>query len=193
MHDAKQALRSATRAARRALDATQREQFSNDASARLLTLPEVRRARTVLLYAATSEEADCSFAWRQLVAGGALVLFPRIEDDDLVLAAADDLAGLRPGPFGILEPHGPTVAPDQVDVVVLPGLAFDRRGGRLGMGGGFYDRLLPQLRDDCVRIGFGFACQVAVRVPLEEHDALVDLVVTEAAVHRMTAPPPATA
>lgn len=193
MSDPKASLRATTRAARRELDDVERQERSALAARHLLDLPELRHADTVLLYAATREEADPLMAWRPLVESGATVLFPRVRGDHLDLAAARDMTSLALGGFGILEPTGPVVAPTDVDVAVVPGLAFDRRGGRLGMGRGFYDRLLPQLRPDCLRVGFCFSCQVAVRVPMLEHDEGVDVVVTETAVHRMTAPPPATA
>jgi 5-formyltetrahydrofolate cyclo-ligase len=76
------------------------------------------------------------------------------------------------------------VDPAVVDAAVLPGVAFDPRGGRLGAGGGHYDRLLARLPTETTRIGVGFACQLVPHVPTEPHDQRVEVVVTEASVHR---------
>lgn len=188
--EAKRELRRAVRRARAGLDEARRRAASRDASERLLALPALRRARTVLLYAALPEEADPGHVGEVLLDRGVRVLLPRVVGEDLHLARAARDAVLLPGAFGILEPRGPRIDADQVDVAVLPGVAFDRAGTRLGQGRGFYDRLLPTLRPDCVRVGFCFACQVVPRVPREEHDLPVEVIVTEAATHRAHTTPP---
>ena len=66
-----------------------------------------------------------------------------------------------------------------IDVVIVPGSAFDREGGRMGYGGGFYDAFLRRLRPEARRIGIGFEAQLVEHVPCEEHDLCVDLLVTE--------------
>lgn len=181
----KTALRSSARSARRGLDDTERRDASDAAVARLLALPELRRAGTVLLYAPLREEADpATTALPVLRQRGVRTLFPRVRGDDLELVAATDLTGLALGYRGIREPAGPTVDAEEVDVAVVPGVAFDVLGGRLGQGGGHYDRLLQLLADECVRIGFCFSCQVVPFVPCEPHDEPVDLVVTERATYR---------
>ena len=147
-------------------------------------LPEVWRAGVVALYAAMAEEIDPSGAVPLLRDRGIRTLFPRVRGEHLDLAEASDPHALPGGFRGIREPTGPAIDPGVVDVAILPGVAFDLDGGRLGHGGGHYDRLLPLLPDDTVRIGLGFSCQVVPRVPREDHDALVDLVVTDHAVHR---------
>jgi len=82
------------------------------------------------------------------------------------------------GPHGVLQPHPPEWVPaDQIGVVLVPGLAFDRRGGRLGRGGGDYDRLLAEC--SCVRIGVSWDDCVMEEVPLESHDQTMDWIVTE--------------
>ena len=69
--------------------------------------------------------------------------------------------------------------PRSLDVVIVPGLAFTRRGDRLGQGGGWYDRLLAELPDDCTTIGVGFSIQLVDDLPVEPHDTRVDVVITE--------------
>lgn len=187
--EAKQALRATARAARRDLTPAERGQRSRLACDRLVALAELRRVSTVLAYVATEVEADPAAAARVLAGRGVRVLLPRVRGEQLELAAATS-DRLILGPFGNLEPVGPSIDASAVDAVVVPGVAFDRAGARLGQGGGHYDRLLATLREDAVRIGFAFSCQMSAHVPRQEHDQTVDLVVTDAAVHRVRQPPP---
>ncbi len=188
VQDDKQAVRDRVRAARAALDPAERAAASVAASQRLLSLDPVRGASTVLLYAALPDECDPSTAAEVLFEAGTRVLLPRMAGDELHLARTQRGEVLQTGRFGVREPTGPRVDVTEVDVVVVPGVAFDREGGRLGHGGGFYDRLLATLRPDAVMIGFAFASQLVDRVPREAHDLPVHLVVTEAATHRAHTP-----
>lgn len=180
----KAALRRSVLAARRDLALDERRDGSAAAVDRLLRLPEVWRAGVVALYVATDVELDPAPAVPMLHDRRIRTLFPRVRGDHLDLAEARDPHALPGGFRGIREPTGPAIDPSVVDVVVLPGVAFDLDGGRLGHGGGHYDRLLALLPDDTVRIGLCFSCQVVPVVPRDHHDQLVDIVVSDHAVHR---------
>jgi 5-formyltetrahydrofolate cyclo-ligase len=180
----KAALRRTARAARRDLTAEERRAAAERAAIRLLALPEVWRSPTILLYAAGPEELDAFAVLDRLIERERSVLLPRVRDDDLELARLTGVPDLVSGFRGIREPAGPRIDPSVVDVAVVPGVAFDLDGGRLGHGGGHYDRLLAELEPDAVRIGLCFSCQVVPRVPREPHDQVVDIVVTDRAVHR---------
>lgn len=186
----KAALRTSARSARAGMDEVERRRASAAAAERLLGLPEVRQARTVLLYAPYGDEADPTSIVQRLVARRVRTLFPRVRGEDLELVEVTDLLTLQLGYRGIREPVGPPIDPEVVDVAVIPGIAFDVLGGRLGQGGGHYDRLLPFLDVDCDRIGFCFSCQVVPFVPSDPHDEPVDLVVTQRAVYRTHARDP---
>jgi 5-formyltetrahydrofolate cyclo-ligase len=186
----KVALRSTARSARSGMQAAERRQASEAAVQRLLGLPELRRARTVLLYAAVGQELDPSSLLPTLVARGVRTVFPRVRGDDLELVAATDLLTLQLGYRGIREPVGRAIDADEVDLAVIPGVAFDVVGGRLGQGGGHYDRLLPFLDEDAVRVGLCFSCQVVPYVPCDVHDEPVDIVATQRAVYRTRARDP---
>jgi 5-formyltetrahydrofolate cyclo-ligase len=182
--DTKAALRTTALRARRNLEPGDRHRAAEAVARRLAGLRELSRTRCVALFAAMPEELDPSAIVPVLVQRGARTLFPRVRDDRLELVAATDLLTLRLGYRGVREPAGPAIDPSVVDAALVPGVAFDVRGGRLGHGGGHYDRLLAELPDDCVTIGVCFACQVVPQVPREDHDRDVDIVVTEAGVHR---------
>jgi 5-formyltetrahydrofolate cyclo-ligase len=185
----KQDLRRAALAARRAMTNDERAAASAAIAERLLVLPELADARTVLLHAALRDEVDLGATVGPLIARGVRTLFPRVRGTALELVAAADLRTLQLGYRGIMEPVGPTIDPAFVDAVIVPGVAFDPQGGRLGQGGGHYDRLLPRLPDTAWRIGVCFACQVVPAVPREAHDAAVHLVVHERRTHRAAAGP----
>lgn len=179
----KSALRATARARRRALTTAQRRRRSLAAAANLLGLEEVRAASAVGLYAPLADEVDPQPAATALRELGVAVVLPRVTGDHLELVEVDDLRDLRPGFRGVLEPQGAAGRPE-VEVLVVPGLAFDRRGGRLGQGGGHYDRLLADLPAATLRVGLSFACQVVDEVPREPHDEPIDVLVTEEEVVR---------
>lgn len=180
----KRRLRAEGRRRRAALSPDERAQASRVAAAHLLRLPELTDARSVALYAPIGDEADPLNALDALSQRGVTVLFPRVLSGGLELVAVPDVARLVVGYRGVPEPVGEPTDPEGLDAVVVPGLAFDRAGARLGRGGGHYDRLLALLPATAARIGFCFACQVVAQVPHGAHDRGVDVVVTEAGVVR---------
>jgi 5-formyltetrahydrofolate cyclo-ligase len=185
--EVKAALRRAARAARAELSRGERELASAAAVARLASLPELRPTHHVALYAASSDELDLAGLVEVLRRRRVETLFPRVRADDIELVRASDLRTLVLGYRGVAEPPGPAIDLEIVDAVLLPGVAFDPVGGRLGQGGGHYDRLLRRLPAHVLRIGVGFACQLVPRVPRAPHDEVVDLVVTDRAVYRTRA------
>lgn len=183
VEDRKAALRRSARDARSSLDDEDRRIASATIVARLLALRELARAGTVAVYAATDDEPDLGELVGALAARGVRTLWPRVVGAGLELAQAGPTQ-LRPGFRGISEPEGPAVDPHVVDALLVPGLAFDPHGARLGRGGGHYDRLLAAVDGSALRVGVAFACQVVPSVPRAPHDLGVDLVVTERSVHR---------
>ena len=98
----------------------------------------------------------------------------------IVLRPYDRETPLVPGPFGILEPEtSESVSPSEVDIFLLPGIGFDRSGGRLGYGKGYFDRLLAGKSVAGKRIGLAFSAQIADRIPTAAHDHHMDYLVTE--------------
>jgi 5-formyltetrahydrofolate cyclo-ligase len=129
----------------------------------------------VMTYVAIRSEVELAPLVATRRAG--MTVLPRVEGDRLVAALSD--TELVVSSFGVPEPAGEPVDLASIDVVCLPGLAFDRDGRRLGYGAGFYDRFLPLLRPDTLTIGVGFSVQLVDEVPVDSHDRLVDLIVTE--------------
>lgn len=178
---AKSALRERTLLARAALDPAVREAGSRAIAACVAALPAWKDARTVALYAALGAEVDTAELARLALAGGKRIAWPRTSPSGPGLTFAScPAAELVPGPARALEPppDAPPVSLASIDVIVVPGVAFDARGGRLGRGRGHYDAALSRIRPGAIRVGLAFDEQVVARVPVEPHDVRVDVVVT---------------
>ena len=187
---AKRALRRELLDRRRALPVEHVAAASAAVVATLRTLPELAATaraddgapRGLLLYAADPDEVSLD-ALIAAPPAGWRVLLPRVERGAIVAVPCPPGTPLAVGDRGIREPSGDAVGPDAVGAVVVPGVAFTPEGARLGRGAGMYDRLLPLL-GGAVRIGVCVEPLVRDVVPLEAHDATVDLVVTDASVRR---------
>ncbi len=145
---------------------------------RLAVLPAFAAARCVCAYVSTGPEIETHGLIRQLLALGRRVCVPAFAGEYVPAQINDFDADLANGKFGILEPR--TVIPAEPDVWLVPGLAFDVKGNRLGRGRGFYDAMLRQARGPKLALAHDF--QLLGEVPTEAHDARVDFVITESRV-----------
>jgi len=184
----KESIRAEMRARRTALTPLGIRQASARIQRAVMKLPEWAAARRVCMYLALPSEAQ---TWALLAAcwqTGKQVLVPAYRKKVLCY----DLARLRPddpvkaGHWSVPEPTRPRWAtPACADLVVTPGLAFDRTGGRLGHGRGHYDRLLAGTAlQQAFKVGMALECQMVARVPMNARDIRLDAVVTERAVYR---------
>jgi 5-formyltetrahydrofolate cyclo-ligase len=183
---------------RDAVDPAVRARFSAAATARVAALRAFREARVALAYASFGSELDTRPLLRRVLDGGRRLVLPRVERAArrLALHEVRDLDDeLRPGTWGIPEPVAdrcPAVAPGEIDFVLVPGVAFDPHGGRVGHGGGYYDRLLGAWpRPVPPLVAVAFELQVLPAVPVYPTDRRVDLVVTELRTYPPIPPEPA--
>ena len=141
-----------------------------------------RRSRTVCCYVSLPDEVETWRLIELMLEHGKRVVVPRVSGTRLQLAEVRDPArDLAPGAFGVWEPRGSsrrTVALTDLDVVLVPGLAFDRAGNRLGRGRGYFDRLLARLPRSIPTIGLCFRFQLLDHLPTGPHDRPVHAVVT---------------
>lgn len=188
MHDsvesAKKAMRTTLRQTVRALPRERCREASAAACARLVRLDAFREATIVMLYLPLAAEVDTTAAAIEAFASGKTVCVPRVDWDrnDMQAVAVDsfDDEAMDVGEHLVRSPRGGRlVPPGTIDLVVVPGLAFDDHGRRLGRGGGYYDRFLPRLRRSARAIGIAFDEQVVGEVPSAVHDRAMDLVVTD--------------
>ncbi|MBO5706032.1 MAG: 5-formyltetrahydrofolate cyclo-ligase [Bacteroidaceae bacterium] len=152
---------------------------SSEICSRLVADGLWRAAGTVLLYHPLPGEVDTTMLLDKAVLMGKRVLLPKVEGDELELRIYTP-DSLQSGAYGIMEPSGEVFPVDsyhEIDLAVIPGVAFDRHGARLGRGKGYYDRLLPLMRNT-YRIGICFPFQLLEHLPSEPHDVLMNEVLS---------------
>jgi 5-formyltetrahydrofolate cyclo-ligase len=183
--DAKRGLRAQILRERDAIPAEERASASASIAASLLAREDFASSKTVLLTLPFGSEWDTRELLRAALARAKTVALPRV---NLATGLLDLCAITRlehdaaPGYRGIPEPcaHCELLDVATIDWVLVPGLAFDRDGHRIGYGEGYYDRLLPLLRADAYRVAGAFELQLVDHVPAASHDVAVDAVITEA-------------
>ncbi len=160
---------------------------------RVRDLPQWQTAREVLAYLPVRNEVDTTALAAEVLEAERRLLLPRCRDGQaglLDIGCISSLADARPGRFGILEPRQELCLRPEAfapDLILVPGLAFDAQGARLGFGGGYYDRLLAlPMATGAYVVGLCFAFQVVARLPVEAWDRPVDAVVTERQTFRFT-------
>jgi len=185
-------MRQSVLSARAGLGAAELAADARRTSEVVLALPEVRAARCVSSYVSIGAEPGTRHLLDALAARGVLVLAPvLLADADLDWAEHDGPGGLMPAARGLMEPAGPRLGVDAVrraDVVVVPALAVDLDGGRLGRGGGSYDRALVRARPGALVLALlheGELLPPGQRVPTEAHDRLVHAAATPTGLHRL--------
>ena len=177
-------------ARRDALPSSQRHALSERITKRLLALGAYRGARCVMAYASFGSEFETADFLADVLAQGKKLVLPRIERGNRMLqlhAVGDPARDLAPGVWGILQPRADVCLPvpaSQLEFVLVPGVAFTRRGERLGYGGGYYDGFIRSLSPRPPLVAAGFELQLFPELPLTDRDERVDLVVTEAAEYR---------
>ena len=185
----KERLRKRVLAVRMGLDRSQAEVSGQAILDRVLGLEAYRRAKLVHTYVSSKEnEVDTRALIGTCFAQGKRVAVPVVMPGTKTLAHAliDGLDQLVVGPWGLAQPDPAEAtwlsAEAQIDLVVVPGLAFDRRGHRIGWGGGYYDRFLAQVQ--AVKVGLCYNALVLDCIPGEPHDVPVDMVVAETAIYQ---------
>lgn len=149
----------------------------------VLALACYDRARSVMLYLNTKNEVVTTDLARKTLSLGKKLVVPLCQRGDIIPCQILNMEkDLRSGMLGIREPHPErcvVVAPEEIDLVLVPGVAFDKLGNRIGLGKGYYDRFLPQIREDVCAIGLAYACQVVDQIEAQEHDYKMSLLITE--------------
>ncbi|MDO5443406.1 MAG: 5-formyltetrahydrofolate cyclo-ligase [Bacteroidia bacterium] len=174
----KKVLRRGIRMRKASLDEAEKAAAAASVAAQIEALAEYADAQTLLAYCAMPDEIGTADIISRAYASGKTVVLPVVVGEKLELRKYTP-AKLRPGYRGIMEPsdEAETVSPSDVDLAIIPGMAFDAAGHRMGRGGGFYDRLIPQLH--CPLVGICFSCQIVPSIPLEPFDLPVDIVISE--------------
>ena len=182
----KKALRSKIIAARRNLTDNYRQRASNRMMTVFCALPDFKEPRKVLCYASMADEVQIRPLMEKWLSLGVTVALPHITGKGQMEAMSfTDFDSLVEGEYGILTPDpekGKIIPPEELDLIIVPGIAFDTRGERLGKGGGFYDAYLARATK-AKRIALAFSCQLVAKIPMEDHDVRVHKIITEQGIY----------
>lgn len=185
IEEQKTALREDARAQRTTIADEARQELESALEDRLLNLPATKHAKHIAVYNPIGSEAryvaniDTLFVLEQ----HPVIAFPLVASDTEMFFGSfemDDDRSVLANPLQRVSAFDPTrvVNPLDIDLILVPGLAFDKHGNRLGQGSGFYDRYLPTLRKDCLVVGIAFDEQLVDEVPCGPNDCKVDYIVT---------------
>lgn len=184
----KQAIREAAHANRKAQ--TDKDGVSVQIVDTFMALPEYASAKTVMFYVDVRDEVRTRQALPVAIKGDKRIVIPFCVDGELELFHLESMDELSVGMYKILEPRAELrdvaakrMRPEDLDLIMVPGVAFDKNGGRTGHGKGYYDKLLQHARLDCPLVALSFECQIFPEIPVQDHDIYMDKVVTENAVY----------
>lgn len=188
--DQKRALRKLMVERRDALMPSLRMQYSATITKQLLAMAAYQRAKTVMAYMSFGSEFDTSRFVEQVLRDGKNLTLPRVDkiNHALVIHQIDHVSDVEAGIFGIREPRAdaPLIDLSEIDFMLIPGLAFDRTGMRMGYGAGFYDQLLVRIAavknaqtPASTMVSAVFATQMVEAVPCTEHDQRIHFIITE--------------
>jgi 5-formyltetrahydrofolate cyclo-ligase len=167
-----------------------KDELSRQIVARFMALPEYAAARAVMFYIDVRSEVRTRHDLAGALESGKKIVVPYCVDGELELFHLESMSELETGMYTILEPKNELravaakrVEIEDLDLVMVPGVAFDRHGGRTGHGKGYYDKLLEHARPNTPLVALAFECQLFPEIPAGGHDVFMDKVVTESAVY----------
>ncbi|EPR14082.1 5-formyltetrahydrofolate cyclo-ligase [Ruminiclostridium papyrosolvens] len=152
---------------------------------KLYQLDCVKRAETLMCYVSFGSEVYTHDIIKTWLSQGKQICVPRVvkaKGKSMEAVKISSLEELEPGTYGVLEPtsgHKNTVSPDLINVIIVPGCAFDLHRNRMGYGAGYYDRFLDLISDNCLKVGVAFDFQIMGEIPCDEHDIPMDIIITE--------------
>ena len=152
---------------------------------RLFAFANFLESKIALLYRSGNLEVQTDSIIQKAQSYNKIVVLPAFDPENYKMKLMKvDVFGqeLIPGPRGVLEPDASkckVVPMDRIDIAIIPGLAFDGKGGRIGMGTGYYDRLVPRLDITTRKVALTFEEQIIPQVPMESHDKHVDIIITD--------------
>lgn len=181
----KQTLKQEILRKREHLDKMQIKEISEKISKTLVSLPEFEKANNILFYVSFESEINTQELIKQLLEKKEKnIIVPYVIKNNHILQLSElhNFNELEPKTFGILEPkelYKREFNPDKLDLAIIPGLVFDKRGHRIGYGFGYYDRFLKTLKNNPKKIGLAYEFQITDKIPEELHDIPMDIIVTE--------------
>jgi 5-formyltetrahydrofolate cyclo-ligase len=184
----KQEMREQAHANRKAQE--NKDELSSLICQKFVALPQYAAAGTVMFYVDVRTEVRTRHYLPEALTHGKRIVVPYCVDGELELFHLESMDELDIGMYKILEPKpelrdapGKRLQPADLDLIMVPGVAFDRSGGRMGHGFGYYDKLLQHARPDTPLVALAFECQLFPEIPAQPHDIFMDSIITEQAVY----------
>ncbi len=181
----KKELRKKVLAVRNRLSADELALKSEEIKKKLFARADFRQKRNIMFFLTFGKEVRTEAMVREALTQGKKIIVPKTDTQNnaLILSWLHNYdKDLEPGIWGIPEPPAASlrpVTPSEIDLVIVPGVAFDRNGNRLGYGGGYYDRFFTKLKKGVPLVALAFACQVVEYIPTGRFDKKIDCLVTE--------------
>jgi 5-formyltetrahydrofolate cyclo-ligase len=190
MQDRKKEIRAQAHERRNAQE--NKDELSREICAKFVALPEYVRAQTVMYYIDVRSEVRTRHDLPQALTQGKKIIVPWCNDQgELELFHLENMDELAIGMYKILEPapalrllQAKQVKARELDLIMVPGVAFDRGGARMGHGKGYYDKLLQHARPDAPLVALAFECQLFPEIPTAAHDIFMDSIITERAIYK---------
>jgi 5-formyltetrahydrofolate cyclo-ligase len=188
LKEVKKTIREQAHANRKAQE--NKEELSAAICETFMALPEFEAAETVMVYIDVRTEVRTRHHLPKLLAGSKRIVVPYCVDDVLELFLLENMDELAIGMYKILEPKpglrdmpSKRVDVEALDLIMVPGVAFDARGARMGHGFGYYDKLLEHARPDTPLVALAFECQIFPEIPTQDHDIFMDKIITERTIY----------
>ncbi len=179
----KKILRETVLARRDAMLPAARATASHAIVEKVCALPNYQEANMVLIYMGFGSEIETRALFERILADAKTVVLPRVDwaSQSLILHVVRNMSELATSKWGIREPHAdaPSMLVNDIEFMLMPGVAFDRSGNRLGYGRGYYDKLLSAASPALARVAAGFDCQIVEAVPVGPNDQKIDILITE--------------
>lgn len=172
---------------REEISLAQKSHMDREILKRLLESKYYNNSNVIFTFVSFKKEVDTHNLIGQALKDGKKICVPRVinKKSGMVACYIDGLHSLTPGCMGILEPGENAVLAnkDDMDLIIVPGLAFDRKGGRIGYGGGYYDKFLEELPGDIPKVAIAYDFQIIHYIRMCQHDIKVDLIITDKGIY----------
>ncbi|QXE17510.1 5-formyltetrahydrofolate cyclo-ligase [Clostridium sp. 001] len=179
----KSIIRKKMKEERNKLSNLQKEKLDNSVLQKVIESEEYNKANIIFIFVSYGSEVDTHRIIKKALEQGKNICVPKVisKEDGMVAVRIHDFNELKSGAYGILEPEDTKFKVEEasIDLCYIPGVAFDKRGGRVGYGGGYYDRFFKKLRENSKKIALAYRFQVLDEVPMEKHDMFIDGIISD--------------
>lgn len=181
--ESKKSIRKLVQERKAVFSRDERQNLDNIIFDKVINSDDYKNSHIIFIFVSYNNEVDTHKIIKQALRDGKILCVPKVisKEEGMDIVQIKSFEDLKEGAYGILEPvnNELKIEENNIDLSYLPGLAFDRKGGRVGYGGGFYDRFLLKTRKNSKKVGLAYKFQVFPEVPMEEHDVFINGIITD--------------